>query len=299
MMNIQEITTTLTLWQQDESLWVATNLAARMKALADVAWAQEVVRLRGRHEDWTAVAQQAAMLQRELDGINGHLFRQIRQKIQTGHYDTAALRLLFNQFTDYAPEAPPQRHIGEDGLDVLLNGILQVDVLPEPTQVPTADMVHLEVTPARAILDMIDQVPLGIDDVFYDLGSGLGHVALLVAWLTGVQVRGVEIDPGYCQRARQLAAAFKVENVQFLAEDARTAVYDDGTIFFMFTPFTGPMLQAVLARLQAEAARRPITLCTYGTVTLDVAEMPSWHCWQPERLDAFKLCIFRHDLESG
>jgi SAM-dependent methyltransferase len=153
-------------------------------------------------------------------------------------------------------------------------------------------MVHLEVTPARAILDMIDHVPFRPDDVFYDIGSGLGHVALLVAWLTGITVKGIEIDPGYCQKARQLAVEFGVRNVDFVTADARTAVYDDGTIFFMFTPFTGQMLQTVLARLAVEARERPITLCTYGTVTHEVAQQPWLSCLEPERLHVFKLCVF-------
>jgi hypothetical protein len=44
-MDIHEITTSLTGWQQDVTLWAENNLATRMKALADVALAQELVRL--------------------------------------------------------------------------------------------------------------------------------------------------------------------------------------------------------------------------------------------------------------
>jgi hypothetical protein len=103
----------------------------------------------------------------------------------------------------------------------------------------------------------------------------------------------VEIDPGYCQKARQLTAELGVENVQFVQADARTADYDDGTIFFMFTPFTGQMLQAVLSRLEIEAGKRPITLCTYGTITLDVAQQPWLQCLDRARLHQFKLAVFQ------
>jgi hypothetical protein len=124
-------------------------MAARMKAQADVAVAQELVRLRDKHEDWTAVAQQAAELQAKLEEVNGRLFQKVRQEIRAGQHDAVSLRQLFNQFTDYVPEAPAQMHVGEDGLDILLNGILQVNSLPEPVQAPTAEMVHLEVTHAQ------------------------------------------------------------------------------------------------------------------------------------------------------
>ena len=293
VMDATEITTTLATWQQDITLRAENNLAARMKALADVALAQELVRLHGKREDWTAVAHQAALLQAELAAANGRLFQKIRQNIQAGRYDPTTLRHLFNQFTGYTPEAAPPLHMGEDGLDLLLNGILQVASLPEPMLAQTAEMVHLEVTPARAILDMIDHVPIRPDDVFYDVGSGLGHVVILVAWLAGIQAKGVEIDPGYCQRARQLGAELRVRNAHFIQGDARTAAYHDGTIFFMFTPFTGQMLHTVLSRLETEARKRPITLCTYGTITLDVAQQPWLQCLDRARLHQFKLAIFQ------
>jgi hypothetical protein len=271
-----------------------TNLAKRMLALADVAWAQEWVRLRGKQEDGSAVAQQAAVLQAALEEINGRLFRKVRADLLAGRHDKNSLRQLLDQFTDYRTAEAPSRYMGGDALDVLLNNVLQLDVLTAATQPRTADMVHLEFTPVRAILEMIDQVSFGADDVFYDMGSGLGQVALLVAWLTDSQSRGVEIDPGYCCQAQRLAAEFGVTDVQFIQADARAADYSDGTIFFMFTPFIGQMLQGVLARLQAEAAKRPITLCTYGTVTSDVAELPWLRCRERARLHAFKLCVFEN-----
>ena len=132
-------------------------------------------------------------------------FNEITTSLQ---YNPPTLRQLFNQFTGYTSEAVPPLHIGEDGLDPLLNGLLQVTALPEP--------VH-----------------------------------------------------------------------------ALTAAYHDGTIFFMFTPFTGQMLHTVLSRLETEGRKRPITLCTYGTITLAVAQQPWLQCLDGTRLHQFKLAVFK------
>jgi hypothetical protein len=86
--------------------------------------------------------------------------------------------------------------------------------------------------------------------------------------------------------------------VTFRNVDARAADYTDGTVFFLYTPFTGRLLQAVLARLEAEARTRPITIATYGACTSDVAQQP----WlQPTVQQAFEydtLALFRSSVPS-
>jgi hypothetical protein len=42
---------------------------------------------------------------------------------------------------------------------------------------------------------MINDANLCRDDVFHDLGSGLGHVVMLVALLSGAPAIGVEVEP--------------------------------------------------------------------------------------------------------
>jgi hypothetical protein len=74
--------------------------------------------------------------------------------------------------------------------------------------------------------------------------------------------------------------------VRFSVGDVREAPLDDGTVFFLYVPFTGPVLAATLDRLRAVAARRPIVVCTLG---LDLDQTP----WLTRRdLDAFWLAIY-------
>ncbi len=298
-MEFHEAIGALSAIENDADLGVAENVIMRRKALADVAFVLEVADARmrqakvrqakGRREDWTAVSQHALSLHQKLSQCHQTLFRKIRSEIQTQQHTRAALRQRLTQFTSYQSG---QMHSGEDGLNEVLNGILQLETLPTASVPGTSEMVHLEFAPARAILDMLDQLVLQNDDVFYDLGSGLGHVAILVNLLTGVVCKGVEYDPLFCQMAQQSVQELGLANVHFVAGDARTAVYDDGTIFFMFTPFTGQILADVLARLEVESQSRAITLCTYGTVTLDVAELAWLDCRDPERVHPFKLALF-------
>jgi hypothetical protein len=73
--------------------------------------------------------------------------------------------------------------------------------------------------------------------------------------------------------------------VTFHNVDAREANYTDGTFFFLYTPFTGRLLQTVLARLETEARTRPITIATYGACSRDVAQQ-TW--LQPTVQQAFE-----------
>jgi uncharacterized protein YwbE len=52
--------------------------------------------------------------------------------------------------------------------------------------------------------------------------------------------------------------------VTFIKQDARAGKLTDGTVFYMYTPFTGNMLRAVLDSLQGEGVRRDIRICTFG-----------------------------------
>jgi hypothetical protein len=76
--------------------------------------------------------------------------------------------------------------------------------------------------------------------------------------------------------------------VEFVNVDARQADYSDGTVFFLYTPFNGKMLEQVLERLKAESANRKVRLYTYGPCTLQVARQ-TWL----ERVDQNSDRVYR------
>jgi hypothetical protein len=279
-----------------------TNIGARARALDFIRYVEQIVRSRSSGPltpEVNALQRDAATLKQRLTAINTRLFTRLRAQIRAGDTSPQAWRQLLGQYTDYTPTETAPLHVGYDGLDALINGVFALDPHPAPTHEPEAEMVHCEPTPARAILDLVDRVQMRPGDRFYDLGAGLGQVVLLVHLLSGVRARGIEVDPGYCASARRVAAELNLTGVAFVQADARVADYGDGTLFFMFTPFTGAMLHAVLNRLQHEAQTRPITLCTYGTCALHVAEQPWLRAADPAAVHPYKLAVFTSTESCG
>lgn len=163
-----------------------------------------------------------------------------------------------------------------DALDELVGDVLQFDPPGEVSE-PPAEMVFYQPTPARHVLDLLERLALDERDVLVDLGSGLGHVPLLAAIGTSARCIGIEREAAYVDCARHSASALNLSRATFVRQDARAADVSAGTVFYLYTPFTGAVLRAVLDALRAEAARRPIRVCTFGPCTPAIAAEP-WLC---------------------
>lgn len=179
---------------------------------------------------------------------------------------------------------------GYDHLDALIGDVLSLD---EPASVAAleSEMVFYQPTPVRHVLDLIHRARLGRDDVLIDLGSGMGHVPLLVSICTEAQACGVEREEAYVYSARRAAEALRIERATFVALDAREADVSRGTVFYLYTPFTGDMLRHMLDRLHGEARRRSIRIATLGPCTPAVAG-ESWLRAASEP-DAGRVTLFR------
>ncbi len=104
-----------------------------------------------------------------------------------------------------------------DHLDELLAGVFAI---PEPAgaEAPKeAEQVFYQPTPARHIFALIRQAHLTAADTLIDLGSGLGHVPLLVSVCTGARAIGIEFEAAYVASARQSADALHLEKATFRA----------------------------------------------------------------------------------
>jgi SAM-dependent methyltransferase len=282
----------------DTALTDDRQLARRAQALDFLAFLLDLLRGERHHTPLhQTLQQQAAQLQTQLNSRNQQLFRQLRSAVQRGTLTGHTLRYCLNQFTDYQQSDNEQIYMSYDGLDVLVDGLFCLSEAPAPTltlateTVPT-ERVHCEETPARLLLELVDQIKFEPTDRFYDLGSGLGQVVMLVHLLTGVKAKGVEVEPAYCDFARQQAQDLGLTEVEFINADARTLDYSDGTHFFMFTPFRGQVLQSVLTRLYHQAQSRSIYLCTFGSCTPHVAEQKWLRPVTADASHAYKLVIF-------
>jgi hypothetical protein len=195
--------------------------------------------------------------------------------IRTHTSNPSALKALFNQYSDSVPDKSAPDVPGFDLFDDFLVHLFQVDYVPAETRPLMGEMIYLQPTPGRVVLDMINALPLTEADCFYDLGSGLGHVVLMTALLTGARSVGIEYEPSYVEYARRSARKLGITNVEFRSQDAREAALSDGTVFFMYTPFRGRILRTVLDRLRDISQHQAITLCAYGPIT-PMVEQESW-----------------------
>jgi hypothetical protein len=236
----------------------------------------------------------AERVRRQLEDIDDHLFQRLRADIRTGRRTGTAFKNLIDEYVGHdSSGSRQQEEIGYDSLDEFINGLLRVQAVPIETKAREPEMVSYQQTPARIIFELVEKAHLTEEDVFYDLGSGLGQVPILVHLLAGATTKGIEFEPVYCDYARECAADLNLSDVEFINADARTADYSAGTVFFMYTPFWGSMLQEVLAKLRRESHRRRIRLFTYGPCTPHVSRQSWLKCADQNGSYMYKPGVFR------
>jgi SAM-dependent methyltransferase len=158
---------------------------------------------------------------------------------------------------------------------------------PAPCSAPPGDhLIGYHASSVDAIVRALAEVPVGADDVVVDLGAGLGKVVFLAHLITGATARGIELQPCLVDRARAAAVGLGID-VRFTQADAREADLDDGTVFFLYAPFTGPVLDEVACRLHAVAKRRAIVVCA---LAIDLDRHARWLVRRP--IDSFWLTIY-------
>jgi len=225
----------------------------------------------------SAAAERNAELDRRAEAVrarletdNAGLYASLRGDIRRGLGADRLLALLPRPRDDGTIECA--RGESYDYLDELVSGILELTPPEAADTNLTSEMVRYQPTPARHIFDLIARTRLGEDDVLIDLGSGLGHVPLLAAICTGARTVGIELEPAYVECARRCAEALNLERATFIRQDARSADFSTGTVFYLYTPFTGSILRAVLDSLRRQAEIREIRVCAYGPCVPTVAE---------------------------
>ena len=213
----------------------------------------------------------AKSLQARLEAANEELYRSVRFDIVRG-LPPFALLPWFQDSARRIESKLPVPGLGFDCRDEMLSGILQLREPSEPNLL-VPEMVPYQPTPLRHILYLAEVTTLAENDVFVDLGSGLGHVPLLVSMITGAQSLGIEVQAAYVACAQECARSLHLSRVRFLAQDARNADLSSGTVFYLYSPFKGSILTDILSSLRMESARRSITICSLGPCTRTLAKL--------------------------
>lgn len=294
----QKIRSDIRLIEENSALYQEPNFTSRAEAI-DYLEFNVMDRIEGllqtsdQAETLISLSQSAERVKHRLEETDVRLFRRVRGDIRAGKCLGAALKTLIETYVPHDPtEEAQQDEIGYDHLDALINGVVLTQPVPMETIDIEPEMVPYQQTPARIILELVEKTQFTDKDVFYDLGSGLGQVPILVNLLSGVAVKGIEIEPAYCDYASACAADLNLTGVEFVNSDARNVDYSDGTTFFMYTPFGGKLLQEVLGKLKREAHRREIRLFTYGPCTPFVSRQ-SWLACVQNGTHLYQLGVFR------
>jgi len=261
--------------EADASLYEPGQIRARLDALdrLEMAFGDFLPGEVSQDPALASIRQRAKAVRNRLESVNFDLYASIRSEVKRGAHPHAILPWI--QASDHHGKSKhPASGLSYDFSDEALSGILQ---LREPARTdirPDPESVFYQPTPVRHILQLITVSALSETDVLVDLGSGLGHVPMLVSILSGVRSVGIELEASYVAIAQECAERLSLTKVSFVQQDARLADLSSGTVFYLYTPFTGSILANVLDRLRQQSNKRSIKIITLGPCTSIVAMEP-------------------------
>jgi hypothetical protein len=119
--------------------------------------------------------------------------------------------------------------------------------------------IHYTPTPYSDIFRLLKKVGLHKDDVFTDLGSGMGRAVFCASWMGAKRAVGIEVVPDLCETATQshLRSRLVGRNIEFNCTNALNYQSRDTTVLFMFHPFGEATLRQVLHNIEAERMTEP------------------------------------------
>jgi hypothetical protein len=117
--------------------------------------------------------------------------------------------------------------------------------------------------PVDALVRSLDVAGVGEDDVFVDVGSGVGRAVALTHLVTGAAAIGLEVQPQLARAQRAVAAGLRVSRLSVVEGDAAELAgrIMGGTVFFLYCPFSGVRLEKLLDDLEPIARTRTIRVC--------------------------------------
>jgi hypothetical protein len=154
--------------------------------------------------------------------------------------------------------------IAADQRDAWLDLVLGIEAIPDDgAELPRGCVPYLP-SSVDVLLRMVDAAAIDERDVFIDVGAGLGRAVLLTHLLTRATAHGIEVQSHLVQAARALAAGLELPRCSQTVGDASDLgeALQGGTVFFLYCPFSGERLEALVDALEPIASRREIRICT-------------------------------------
>jgi SAM-dependent methyltransferase len=113
--------------------------------------------------------------------------------------------------------------------------------------------VHYQPTPYSDIFRLLRMIELRSDDIFVDLGAGLGRTTFAASWLGAARAVGVEVVQDLCDKATENYQRSRLahRNIEFVCTRAQEYQSRDTTVYFMFHPFGEATLAQVLHNIRS------------------------------------------------
>ena len=119
-------------------------------------------------------------------------------------------------------------------------------------------MVHDGTSGGVFLADVLKTVDVPKGSRIIDLGSGKGSAMCTLATFPFEEVAGVELSDALVRVAKINAGKLRLRNLTFYASDAADFTdYDRFSHFYMFNPFPGEVMEAVMNNLVISLARKP------------------------------------------
>ena len=120
----------------------------------------------------------------------------------------------------------------------------------------------------------------GPQDVFCDIGCGMGRIVCVAARKRVRKSIGVELLEPLCEIAQRNAASLRGRKapIEIVCGDAATADLSEATVYFMFNPFGPESLRDTLENIRGSLSQRPraIKIAYYNSQYLSVFEALRW-----------------------
>ena len=150
-------------------------------------------------------------------------------------------------------------------------------------------------TPGRLTVELLELAGARPDDIFYDLGCGVGQCVLAAA-LFCTRATGVEILAPLAALGASAAQALKLPNASFRTTDLRTTDIRDGTLIYCYSTCMKPDTREQVARLVATTASGARVLSVTHNLEHPALELVSQHEMQWD--DATRT-VYLHLRKAG
>jgi len=207
----------------------------------DRAFADAIIRMRWPRARASADREAAELeqLHRRLRPAANRAHTQLRAAIASGACVGDELQHHFD-----AQPLLERDHVVEEVLGIAYPPLEQVEL--------DRDLMAFTPSCYDEIRHAFDATGLGAGDRFLDIGSGTGKAVLLASLLRGATSTGIECDRGLHDVAGASARELRIASTDLIHGDARETPLGDADVLFMYVPFTGKVMTAVMDRIAAQ-----------------------------------------------